>query len=310
MLIAVCICTFRRPESLAATLRGLDRLAFQRIGPLELHVIVVDNEGSEATRAVAEDFADVGFALTYLVEPRRGISQARNACLKHIPAEARYAAFLDDDLVPRPDWLEELVAAAEATGATAATGPCFAAYDATVPEWVRAGRFFASPRAKQPTNHGRIAFGVMGNILFDAVFLRRSGVRFNERFGRIGGEDRRFFLDLFHKGAVFVWAERAIVDHHVETRRLTWAYIMRREFSVGYASAMLERSEAPSWGQLAGYGLRTAAKLAFKIVLLAPAALLGALRHDAFRRVKPVLDIANLSGRLYGLSGRGYELYG
>ena len=68
------------------------------------------------------------------------------------------------------------------------------------------------------------------NLVPITTFLRRSRVRFNERFGRIGGEDRRFFLDLFGKGAAFVWAEHAIVDHFVETRRLSWSYILRREF--------------------------------------------------------------------------------
>lgn len=273
-------------------------------------MIVVDNDGNEDTRRIVEEYAAEGASARYVVEHRRGISHARNACLDNVPPEARYVAFLDDDLVPRAGWLDELLAAAEASGATATTGPCFPVYDANVPEWIRSGRFFASPRAKQPANHGPVGFGVMGNILFDAAFLRHSKVRFNERFGRIGGEDRRFFLDLFRKGAVFVWAENAVVDHFVETGRLTWGYILRREFSVGYAAAILERSEAPSHGRLLGYGLRTVAKLAFKIVLLAPAALLGAVRRDAFRRVKPVLDIANLSGRLYGLAGRGYELYG
>lgn len=310
MLIAICVCTFRRPEGLRETLRGVQRLEYEEGPRPELHVIVVDNEGSEATRAVAKSFASAGFALTYAVEERRGVSHARNACLDHIPTGATYAAFLDDDLVPRPHWLEELVAAAEATGAAAATGPCFAVYDTRVPEWIRAGRFFASPRAKAPKNYAWIGFGVMGNILFDAAFLRHAGVRFNERFGRIGGEDRRFFLDLFRKGAVFVWAEKAIVDHFVETRRLNWAYIVRREFGVGYAAAVLERSEARGWSRLLGYAVGIMAKLALKIMLLAPTALLAALRHDAFRRVKPLLDIANLSGRLYGLAGRQYELYG
>lgn len=310
MLISVCICTFRRPESLREALQGLRQLEYSRRPPPDIHVIVVDNEGNDETRRVIEDYASGGALATYVVEHRRGISHARNACLDNVPQGARYVAFLDDDLIPRPEWLDELLAAAEASGATATTGPCFPVYDANVPEWIRSGRFFASPRAKQPENHGPVGFGVMGNILFDAAFLRRSGVRFNERFGRIGGEDRRFFLDLFRKGAVFVWADNAIVDHHVETDRLTWGYIMRREFSVGYAAAILERSEAPGTGRLFGYALRTVAKLAAKIILLAPAALLGAIRRDAFRRVKPVLDIANLSGRLYGLSGRGYELYG
>ncbi|MDZ3837466.1 MAG: glycosyltransferase, partial [Rhodospirillales bacterium] len=184
MLIAVCICTFRRPQGLRQTLHGLGRLEYGDRIPPKLHVIVVDNEGSEEAQAVCGDFAHAVAALTYVVEPRRGISHARNACLDLVPQEARYVAFLDDDLIPRPAWLEELLGAAEATGAAAATGPCVAIYDASAPDWLRAGRFVASPRAKAPGDHQPIRFGVMGNILFDAAFLRHSGARFNEQFGR------------------------------------------------------------------------------------------------------------------------------
>lgn len=310
MLIVVCICTFRRPEGLRRTLRGLQRLDFGPAPRPELRVIVVDNEGSEDARRVCVDAGDADLDVTYVVEPRRGISHARNACLERVPETARYVAFLDDDLIPRPDWLEELLAAAEATGAEAVTGPYVAVYAAGAPDWLRAGRFFAAPRAKAPTDGAAVDFGVMGNILFDAAFLRRSKARFNERFARVGGEDRRFFLDLFRQGAVFVWAEKAIVDHCVEPGRLTWAYVLRREFGVGCAAAMIERSEETGMAQLLGYGLRTLGKLALKIVLFVPATLLAALRRDAFRRVKPSLDVANLSGRLYGLAGGGYQLYG
>ena len=109
---------------------------------------------------------------------------------------------------------------------------------------------------------------------------------------------------------MLVWAKNGIVDHCVEQGRLTWTYVMRREFGVGYATTVLQRSESAAIIRLLGYSLRTVGKLALKIALLAPATLLAALCHDAFRRVKPMLDIVNLSGRLYGLVGRSYQLYG
>lgn len=309
MLITICICTFRRPEGLAATLRGIERLRFRTQARPELRVVVVDNEGSDATRAVVEAFAARGISIIYAVESRRGISSARNACLELIPEDAELAAFLDDDVVPREGWLEALLLALAHTGAEAATGPCFAIYSGNTPEWIRAGRFFASPRAKTPRNHARIDFGVMGNILFRAAFLRGKGIRFDERFGMIGGEDRKFFTDIFEAGGTFVWASDAVVDHHVEIKRLSFGYILRREFSVGFAAAVLTRSRARDGGRALGYGAAVVGRLVLKIVLLVPAALLAMARHNAFRKVKPVLDIANLSGRLYGLVGMKYELY-
>jgi succinoglycan biosynthesis protein ExoM len=309
MLIVICICTFRRPEGLAATLSGVEHLAFRTLDRPKLHVIVVDNEGSDATHAVVDAFAVPGISITYAVESRRGISSARNACLDLIPEGADLVAFLDDDVVPRRAWLEELVIAVEQTGAEAATGPCFAIYGGNTPEWIRAGGIFASPRAKAPRNHEQIDFGVMGNILLRAPFLRDNGLRFDERFGLIGGEDRKFFTDMFDVGGTFVWAGNAVVDHHVAPNRLRFGYIIRREFGVGFAAAILKRSNPRDGGRALGYGAAVVGRLVLKIVLLVPAALLGVLRDKPFRKVKPVLDIANLSGRLYGLFGMKYELY-
>lgn len=310
MLIAICICTFRRPKGLEATLRGIARLRFGAIPQPKVHVVVVDNEGCHATRGVVEAFEATGIPISYAVEHRRGISAARNACLDLAPAEADLIAFLDDDVVPRRDWLEKLLVALERTGAEAATGPYDAVYKWNTPEWIRAGRFFASPRAKAPGNHDRIDFGVMGNILLSAAFLRERGLRFDDRFGLIGGEDRKFYTDMFGAGARFAWARDAVVDHHVSPDRLRFAYIIRREFCIGCTAAILKRSEPSSGRRLMEYGAQTIGKLVLKIVVLAPAALLAAIRRNAFRKVKPVLDIANLSGRLYGLFGQKYELYG
>lgn len=309
MLIAICICTFRRPESLADTLSGIARLRFATCVRPDLQIIVVDNEGSAATQAVVDAFAAPGTAITYAVEPRRGISSARNACLDLIPDDADLAAFLDDDVVPREGWLEALLLALEQTGAEAATGPCFAAYSNDTPKWIRAGRFFCSPRAKAPRNLDPVEFGVMGNILFQVPFLRDHCIRFDERFGLIGGEDRKFFTDVFDAGGTFVWASDAIVDHHVAPDRLSFGYIVRREFSVGFAAAVLTCSAGPNTTRALGYGAAVLGRLVLKIILLLPAALVATARHNAFRRVKPVLDIVNLSGRLYGLFGMNYELY-
>lgn len=309
MLIAICVCTFRRPEGLADTLAGIARLRFGLRARPHLHIVVVDNEGSDAARAVVDAFTAPGITIDYAVERRRGISSARNACLDRVPANASLIAFLDDDVVPREVWLDELLLALELTGAEAATGPYVPVYDADTAQWIRAGRFFACPRAKAPRNLDRVDFGVMGNILLRASFLRDRSIRFDERFGLIGGEDRKFFLDVFKAGGTFVWANDAIVDHHVAPERLSFTYIVRREFGVGCAAAVLKRGGPLSGMRLAGYGASVIARLVLKLVLLAPNALLAALRDNAFRKVKPLLDIANLSGRLYGLFGMKYEVY-
>ncbi len=309
MRITICICTFRRPDGLAAVLRGIGKLSFRILKRPDLSVVVVDNEGSRDARAIVRSFAAGEIPVTYVIEPRRGISQARNACLDHVPADADLVACLDDDVIPRPEWLEELVFAIEATGAEAATGPYAPVYNADTPEWIRVGRFFASPRAKQPTDQDPVKFGTMGNIVFRASFLRSNHFRFDDKFSLVGGEDRKFYMDMFAEGGEFVWADQAVVDHHVSVDRLTFKYIMRREFGVGCAAAILKRVETRGDGRFLVYALEVIGKLSLKIALWVPASLSAVLRGNAYRKVKPTLDVANLSGRLYGLIGQKYELY-
>ena len=96
---AVVVCTRDRPDQLRRCLEALGKLERQ---PDEL--VVVDN-GSEghATREAA-----IGAGATYVLEPRPGLSNARNAGIAATAADI--VAFTDDDVVVHPEWLGRLLA--------------------------------------------------------------------------------------------------------------------------------------------------------------------------------------------------------
>ena len=99
--IAVCACTYKRPEGLRALLDGLGRQTFADMPRPALHIVIADNEGSKQARQICADFErQSGMTLTYVHEPERGISFARNACLDHIPPACDFFAFIDDDEIP------------------------------------------------------------------------------------------------------------------------------------------------------------------------------------------------------------------
>jgi glycosyltransferase involved in cell wall biosynthesis len=76
-------------------------------------VIVVDNGSVDATRAVVES-CRVWFPvpLNYVLEPRQGVSYARNAGIHW--ARGALLAFVDDDVQVDREWLERLVEVAAA----------------------------------------------------------------------------------------------------------------------------------------------------------------------------------------------------
>jgi GT2 family glycosyltransferase len=97
--ISVVICTRDRPEQIT---KCLDRLTRQDYPGYE--VVVVDNAPtSDALRLVVESQAGGGAPFRYCVEPRPGLSWARNAGIA--AAKSDIIAFLDDDDEPDEDWL-------------------------------------------------------------------------------------------------------------------------------------------------------------------------------------------------------------
>ena len=97
--VSVVVCTRDRPEQIK---KCLNRLAQQKYPRFE--VVVVDNAPtSDALRGVVEEQAGKGAEFRYCVEPRPGLSWARNAGIA--AAASDVIAFLDDDDEPDEHWL-------------------------------------------------------------------------------------------------------------------------------------------------------------------------------------------------------------
>jgi glycosyltransferase involved in cell wall biosynthesis len=101
-VISAVICTYNRAERLRETLDGLGRMSVPPEVKWEL--IVVDNNSTDNTRSVVEEFVQTsGLSVDYLFEPRQGKSHALNLAIKK--SKGDIVAFLDDDVIPAEDWL-------------------------------------------------------------------------------------------------------------------------------------------------------------------------------------------------------------
>lgn len=316
--ITIAICTYRRPALLARTLGGIARQEFGQDVPPTLTVVVVDNEGEAEVRRIVRAFAsDSGIVAKYVVEPRRGISQARNAALDLIPAESDFAAFIDDDEVPSPGWLCALLATQRRTDAAVVCGPVLPAFKAAPPRWIVDGGFFRQPR--RPVGGGieagegaPVDDASTNNALVRLAEVRSAGLRFNEAFGLTGGEDAVFFRKLAALGARMVWSPDAVVSEHVPAKRTTFAYLVREYFRCGNVRAAIETLEPTDGGSLAS---RSPAVTNTKKALKKAAAHLGPLLAALVRGrgrahvYGHVFEVANAAGRLAYLLGYRYEHY-
>ena len=103
-VVTVIICTLDRAALLR---RCLDGLVGQTIARDRFEVVVVANAVSGDTVAVVENHVAALPNLRLITEPVLGTSRARNTGLA--AATTPLLAYIDDDAIPRPDWLHRLL---------------------------------------------------------------------------------------------------------------------------------------------------------------------------------------------------------
>jgi succinoglycan biosynthesis protein ExoM len=226
--ISVCILTLQRPEYLS---RALNKLMALETGNLFTYsVVVVDNDAEASARITVDGFTSIGgHPVTYVVEPQRNISCARNAGISH--ASGEYIAFIDDDEYPAPDWLLKLFQTCRASDVDGVLGPVKPYYDFPPPAWVTKGGFFERP--SHPT--GMVLNWSQtrtGNVLFSRRVLPKDETPFRVECGTAGG-DMDFFRRLMEQGRVFIWCEEAVVFEVVPPSRCRLSYLLKRALMRG-----------------------------------------------------------------------------
>jgi GT2 family glycosyltransferase len=217
--VSVVICTRDRPKHLRRCLESIARLRF----PPE-EIIVVDNGNQrEETRRVTEAFEKV----RYVVEPRPGLSRARNTGVR--ATACQLVAFTDDDIVVGDDWLFHLVTALQDPGVAGATGLVFAAELRTEAHIAFEHGFGGFHQGYVPRRYGpefvrntrRKAAAVWsicagGNMIVRRSLFDSTGL-FDERLGAGAAgcsEDSEFWYRVLANGGTCAYTPAAVVSHH------------------------------------------------------------------------------------------------
>jgi succinoglycan biosynthesis protein ExoM len=290
--ICVCLCTCDRHGMLPPLFAAL---AAQTL-PGRLTVFVADN-GAQSAEAVVADLRSDALAPVYRRVAEAGVSPARNAAMAlAVDAGFEFLAFLDDDEVPDPAWLEELLRTALAERCDIVCGPVEPAFEGPPPVWALAGRFFSKS----------------GETLCSSNLLLRAGALpadrrnwFYPEFGTTGGGDREFLKRLVEGGARSAVARRALVLEHVPVARLSLGYMFRRGLRDGMTDVQIlkRRRQTPRWVWL-GSSAIAARKLGYGLNHL----VWSALRPE--RLASAVSDAGHVCGIVLRLFGRRVRLYG
>ena len=233
--IAVCVCTYRRPQGLRRLLESLARQDLAAQPGARISIVIADNEASPATRRLCTTFGqEHGLSPRYIPVTERGISQARNACLEGLPVDTDFIAFVDDDEMPAPRWLDRLLAMQRQTDADVVYGPVVPIFPVDTPAWIRQGDWFHKPRQHATLRDGQeIGFAATCNCLLRGTIVMESGLRFDPAFGLSGGEDKLFFRQIKARGYRIVWSRQAVVRETVPPARARLAYLLKAEYRLG-----------------------------------------------------------------------------
>ncbi len=226
MNVAVCICTFRRPDGLSNLLDHLARLDWEH----DLEVFVADNDatGQQGHAIVQSLPADYRWPVSSDLVERQGISFSRNRVVAMaLESTPDLVAFLDDDEWPSEQWLKELVRVQQTTDAGAVGGPTLPVFPEGTDAFFTGNPYYGAD--EQLVDGSQCVLNAAGNFLIRASILEELAPEFfNPEFALTGGEDLAFFYVIQQRGHRMSWAAKAIVHESVPPERLTREWIRSR----------------------------------------------------------------------------------
>ena len=263
---------------------------------------MVDNDsGGSACAALERDNPVRNWPLGCHVEPRRGISHARNRAISAVESGVDFVAFVDDDEVPEPRWLDELLRVRREHDADAVAGPVLRYFDELPPAWISKGGFFKKRRYRtgEPVKYVDTANALVRRELFEG-----QDRPFDERLAFTGGEDTHFFLRAHRAGRKMVWADGAAVHELIPRSRANAGWILRRAYRLGNSLAFCEMDLDPSASTLALRSAKAIVRIFRGLLLVPVSCVLG--RHAC---IKALQDVYRGVGMLAGLAGITHEEY-
>lgn len=232
--ITAAICTYNRYDTLPKAIASLER---QSLPEGEFEILVIDNSPDHAnSREVSEDYAGVR-NLKWMIEKTPGLSNARNVAAAM--ARAPIVAYMDDDAVAAPDWLEQLLAVFDEFGEAARVvgGRVDPLWGAPRPDWLPddlLGYVSVVNWGGQARFAGEREWVAGTNIAFRVDALKDVG-GFKVDLGRkrggqalLSNDETDVIEKIAAKGGRLVYAPKASVEHLVPAERLQQAWFRRR----------------------------------------------------------------------------------
>jgi glucosyl-dolichyl phosphate glucuronosyltransferase len=292
MDISVVLSTYNRCETLP---KALARLAQQEARGVEYEILVVDNNSSDGTRGVIEEFAAREARIRPLFEARQGLSYGRNTGIRY--ARADVIAFTDDDVEAAGDWIRQLHrAAVKYPEAEFLGGRVLPLLEEPMPGWAHPKM---SPFALQDLGDGpeRIDKTDRRCLIGACLAVRRRALAkaglFSAETQRVedgvgSTEDADWETQVWNYGGHGVYVPEVVVYSPLSKERLAKSYHRRWHVGHGKFAARARRPElegARSWFDVPAFLYRQAIESGFESAVLR----LKGRKVEAFERENVML---------------------
>jgi glycosyltransferase involved in cell wall biosynthesis len=237
--VSIIICSYNRANYIGA---ALDALYIQTFGVDQFEAIVVDNNSTDGTPEVFATWRashpDGNFY--YTTETNQGASYARNTGASM--AKYDWLCFIDDDAIAHKDFVQNIIKHInDQPFVHGFGGRIIPRYIPAEPKWMSyyvasmVGNFDYSPIACAFKN-GK--YPLESNMIVSKKIFDQIG-GFNTQLPgvvgtlRIGGEGKDLFYKILQLGHTIYYDPSIIVEHVVETKKLTSEYMYRVASGIG-----------------------------------------------------------------------------
>jgi len=263
---SVVICAYtedRWPDLVAAVQSVLDQTA-----PAHEVIVVIDHNPALLERATG----GLPGATVIPNDGSRGLSGARNSGI--IASTGEVVAFLDDDAIASPDWLEHLIVPFDREEVFAVGGTIFAAWESEAPRWFPEEFLWVvgCTYRGQPTSTTPVRNVIGANMAFRRRVFDEVGL-FRDDIGRVGTEpvgceETEICIRAGQRwpDQMAIFEPRATVRHRVPAQRGSVRYFRARCFAEGRSKAQVAAyvGQADGLATERDYTLRTLPKGALR----------------------------------------------
>ncbi|MCC5929242.1 MAG: glycosyltransferase family 2 protein [Cyclobacteriaceae bacterium] len=231
--ISVIVCTFNRSNLLKDCLGSLTP-EFIQFSKNEYEVIIINNNSSDRTESIAQEYIDKYDNFRYIVEFNQGLSYSKNRGYKE--AKYNWITYLDDDAKAKPGYLTRAQYVINHFPFDCFGGVYLAWYKNPKPDWVPS--WFGS-KSNLRDDIGEIKTGFLsGSVSFYKKNILEELGGFPVHLGMKGnrvayGEEDYLQIQMRKKGHLIGFDPDLKIDHLVNVHKLKPGWFIRSQFIQG-----------------------------------------------------------------------------